>query len=77
MAKPKRKYQVYTAYYFFSEEYEDCHVDKWTHEGSTWAVSEKQAVNNIHFRTGYPFCDVLGDCLGEGHVDFELKAVEG
>lgn len=51
MAKPRRKYQVYTAYYFYSEEYEDCHVDKWTHEGSTWAVSEKQAINNVRHRS--------------------------
>lgn len=74
MAKLKRKYQVFwvgTGYGCYAKEY--CKELL----GETWAVSEKQAVNNIHFRTGYPFCDVLGDCLGEGHVDFELKAVEG
>ena len=50
MAKPKVKYQVYSSYEFLSDDYEDCHRDKWTYEGETWAVSEKQAINNIRHR---------------------------
>lgn len=50
MKQPKKKYQVYSSYSFMSEFYEDCHQDEWIHEGETWAVSAKQAINNVRHR---------------------------
>lgn len=51
MKKPKKKYQVYTSYYFINGDYPwESHQDKWSYEGETWAVSEKQAINNIRHR---------------------------
>ena len=51
MSKPKLPYQVYTSYCFVNGDYpEDSHQDEWRHEGETWAVSEKQAINNVRHR---------------------------
>lgn len=49
MAKPKRKYLVYSQFYCLTDlgEYG---ASPWTLEGTTWAVSEKQAINNIRHR---------------------------
>ena len=46
----KQKYNVYSKYYFDSEEAEDCFEGKWKHEGETYAVSEEKAINNVRFR---------------------------
>lgn len=46
----KRKYWVYARDYFITEDPEDCRKGEWCWQGSTIAVSEKQAINNVKFR---------------------------
>ena len=47
----KKKYAVYTQYFFNTEfEEDDSFTDDWTFMGYTYAVSEKQAVNNVRHR---------------------------
>ena len=72
MARPKHKYEVY-----WIGTGHGCYAENYCKEflGTTWAVSEEQAINNIHHRTGFPFRDELGDYLEEGYVIYELKAV--
>ena len=54
----RRKYKVYSQHYFITDYPEKwgtkndngIDVDDWVLEGETWAVSEKQAINNVRFR---------------------------
>ena len=46
----KRKYKVYAQYYFETEDGEDDFTEFWNYMGETFAVSEKQAINNVRFR---------------------------
>lgn len=76
--KDKHKYDVYVigkGYGCYAEDY--CK----TFVGTTWAISEEQACNNVRFRMrdddnpngGYPTWE-LGDCLEEGFVLFRFEA---
>lgn len=49
MAKTKRKYKVFSQYYFESEDHS--RTDTWKFVSETWAVSEAQAINNVRHRT--------------------------
>lgn len=47
--------------------------------GDTWAVSKKQAVNNIRYRIhkeGQELPGELGDAEGMGYVEYVLEAEE-
>lgn len=80
MGRSKRKYEVFligTGYGCYARDYckEFC--------GTTWAVSEKQAVNNVRYQLrtkdhpyGGPCAWDLGDRLDEGYVDFHYEAIE-
>lgn len=48
MGNPRELYKVYSRYYFNSEDYS--REGKWKFEGKTFAVSEKQAINNVRHR---------------------------
>lgn len=50
MAKQKVHFIVYSRYYFKTEFPEDSFNLRWEKEGDTWAVSEKQAINNVRHR---------------------------
>ena len=79
MRKPKRKYDVYLVgdgYGVYAKDY--CR----TFCGTTYAVSEKQAISNVRYQLrtndnpyGGPSSWVLGDILDEGFVDFHYEAV--
>ena len=68
----RTKYNVYrigTGFGCYAREYRRDYL------GSTFAVSEKQAINNIRHRHGnYIDLDGLSDSLGMGYVTFSLKA---
>ena len=60
MAQTKRKYKVYSKYYFATDYPEHWGTNvpdsgymagDWKLEGETWAVSESKAINNVRFRT--------------------------
>lgn len=66
----KEKYNVYRV-----ESGTGCYGSSEKYIGSTYAVSAKQAVNNVRFRTGNrPAMDVIGDYLEEGHVVISYRA---
>lgn len=68
--KPKTKYSV-----FLLEIGEGCYSRfRYSFIHNTFAVSEKQAINNISFRTGIPKVKYIGDYLEEGHVIETLRA---
>lgn len=46
----KSKYSVYIQYYLEAEEEENNILGKWEFIGDTYAVSEKQAINNVRHR---------------------------
>lgn len=46
----KKRYKVFTQYFFDSEDPEDCRTGEWEFAGETYASSEAQAVNNVRFR---------------------------
>ena len=50
MKKPKLKFIVYSQYYMETEFPDEDFTDDWKFEGETWAVSEKQAINNVRHR---------------------------
>ena len=80
MKQTKRRYEVYlvgTGYGVYAKDYcrEFC--------GTTWAVSEKQAINNVRYQQrtndnpyGGPSEWAMGDILDEGYVDFRYEAVQ-
>lgn len=78
MKKEKKKYSVYyvgTGFGCYAKDYQKIYL------GDTWAVSEKQASNNVrnrykdktHPNGGYAI-DILGDSQDEGYVLYEYKA---
>lgn len=56
MERPKRKYLVYAKYYLESEFPEDSFEEDWKLVGETFAVSEKQAINNVRFKLFGNYC---------------------
>lgn len=70
--KQKKKFDVYyvgSGYGCYAEDYSKEYV------GSTWAVSSKQACNNLAYRTGrHP--EFVEDWYGEGWISFDYEAVE-
>ena len=48
MIKPKHKYRVMAQEYFHSEDHN--RENEWECVGETYAVSEKQAINNVRHR---------------------------
>lgn len=50
MKKTKQKYEVYIQFYCESEDGHAGRVEPWKLGGETWAVSSKQAINNIRNR---------------------------
>ena len=72
----KTKYHVYRVGPGFG-----CYARNYRRDfiGSTWAVSEKQAVNNVRHRealkNNFILTEPLYDSLGMGYVTFHLKAV--
>ena len=50
MKKEKVKWLVYSRYYQLTEDIESNIIDDWTLVGTTYAVSEKQAINNVRHR---------------------------
>ena len=79
MKKPKIQYNVYLVgkgFGCYKKDY--CNVLL----GKTYAVSEKQAINNVRYNTrnkerpngGYSSWE-LGDIREEGHVEFYYKAI--
>lgn len=79
MRKPKQKYNVYLIAHGSG-----CYANDKTYVGTTYAVSEKQAINNVRFNTrdqdrpngGYSSWAV-DDYAGEGSVMYEYKAEIG
>ena len=78
MKKPRQKYNVYligTGHGCYAEDYQKIFL------GSTFAVSEAQACNNVRHRMrddqnpngGYSRWS-LGDCADEGYVSYSDKA---
>ena len=49
--KEKRHFDVYARKAMDADEEENCFVTDWELVGSTDAVSEKQAINNVRYRT--------------------------
>lgn len=49
--KNKSKYSVYSRYVMTADEIENCTAHPWEYVGDTYAVSEKQAINNVRHRT--------------------------
>lgn len=71
--RPKHKYNVYvrqSGWGVYAEGPNDYFV------GETWAVSEKQAVNNVRFRNegATPNSVIIGDILEEGELRYEYVA---
>ena len=50
MAKPKRHYSVYYRLITYNEITNEESVSDFHFAGETWAVSEKQAINNVRHR---------------------------
>lgn len=50
MKKKRMLYQVYRKYYLDAEDIENSFEEDWKFAGSTYAVSEKQAINNVRNR---------------------------
>lgn len=50
MGKPKAKYDVFARYVMCAEEEENSFEADWEHIGTTFAVSEVQAINNVRFK---------------------------
>lgn len=79
MRKPKRKYYVYLIAHGTG-----CYSSDKSYVGSTYAVSEKQAINNVRYRTrdeNHPYGGAsswaVGDYAEEGSVYYEYKAETG
>ena len=76
MLMGKTKYHVYRVGTGFG-----CYARNYRRDfiGSTWAVSEKQAVNNVRHRealkNNFILTEPLYDSLGMGYVTFHLKSV--
>lgn len=73
MKKPRQKYDVYlvgTGYGCYATNYRKVFL------GSTFAVSEAQACNNVRHRCGgYSASEFdIGDYLEEGYVEYNYKA---
>lgn len=51
MKRKKVNYRVYRKYYLNAENIEDSFEGDWEFAGSTYAVSKKQAINNVRNRT--------------------------
>lgn len=73
MKKPRQKYNVYligTGHGCYAEDYRRVFL------GSTFAVSEAQACNNVRHRCGgYSASSFdIGDYLEEGFVSYSYKA---
>ena len=71
MKRIKQKYDV-----FWVGRGTGCYAENYCREyaGSTFAVSEAQAVNNIRHRTGV-WEHTIGDYAEEGYVDFFYEAI--
>lgn len=66
MAKPKQKYFIYEEEY---QDYGDGHLEHFKRKiGTTWAVSDKQAVNNWCYRNGR-YAMEHADWYGDGGRD--------
>ena len=64
LPKTKNKYDVY-----YVRSGTGCYTSSETYIGTTWAVSEKQACNNVRNRCGGgPSVEWVGDYLEEGDV---------
>lgn len=50
MKQPKHKFNVFSQHYVEHEDPEYSHKGDWKKVGETWAVSEKQAINNVRHR---------------------------
>lgn len=79
MRKPKQKYYVYLIAHGTG-----CYSSSRSYVGSTYAVSEKQAINNVRYNTrcnihpyGGPSSWVVGDYAEEGNVYYEYAAEIG
>lgn len=77
MKKERIPFDVYSRYYLHTEDPEDGFERDWTFEGDTWAVSEKQAVNNVRHRNLGDISQYKPIAVG-GHWDngLEWKAVK-
>lgn len=74
METKKRKFNVYLVGLG-----EGCYAKELHKEfiGETWAISDKQAINNIHHRlrqTGETLPDIQVDSMGMGYVTYVLRA---
>lgn len=78
-AKPKQKYAVYyCAAYYVEKTFEDLgHLGlyEWQHIGDTWAVSERQAINNVRHRLTADEYDRI--CDGKCPLDFKAEIIKG
>lgn len=79
MRKPKHKFLVYLVAHGSG-----CYASDKSYVGTTYAVSEKQAINNVRFSTrdndhpyGGPSSWVIGDYAEEGSVHYEYEAEIG
>ena len=76
-ARQKERFSVYARYYLDAEEPENCIRGEWSFMGTTYAVSEKQAVNNVRHRTvGCRSQYVPVAVSGHWENGFEWKAVK-
>lgn len=76
MPAPKKKYYVYRigeGWGCYARNYKSDYID------STWAISEKQACNNIRYKykkdMSWDLEEPYGDAMDMGGVTFRLKAV--
>ncbi len=76
MRKPKQKYNVYLV-----GDGNGCYSDTKDFIGTTYAVSEKQAINNVRFNTrndnypcGGPTSWIVGDYLDQGFIHYYYSA---
>lgn len=71
----KVKYYVFKRYYFYQEEPEEHYFHKeWEYVGKTFAVSEKQAVNNVRHRVNATSQHKPVNVSGHWENGFEWKA---
>ena len=76
----KKKYKVYSRYWFESEDVEDSRTDDWEFMGETYAVSEDKAINNVRFRTVGNISQYKPAAVGghwENGLDWKAEEVEG
>ena len=74
--KPKKQYKVFMCH---TQYYDGGRIDEWETElGTTYAVSENQAINNVKYRLGIKprdcYCDTGGD-LYSRESDFRAERI--